>query len=252
MATTPNFGWITPDDTSFVKDGAQAIRSVSNSIDSTVASVGVRAFATVAARTAAIPSPVTGMLAYVGDVAGDSGTNATIADVPQIQAYTGASWQNLDGLTLISSATIGTAVSSVTISGVFSAVYDAYKVVITGGASSVGVNLFFRLSGATANYRNAFNFNSYNTTVAAFGAPTGAHFFDAGFASTNYIDMNLDVRNPFLTKPTLFNAYVSGTTTAGVCVGGHNAITSHTGLIVTHGTGTMTGGTIAVYGYRKV
>ena len=36
MATTPKFGWTTPDDTSFVKDGASAIRTVSNSIDAQV------------------------------------------------------------------------------------------------------------------------------------------------------------------------------------------------------------------------
>ena len=37
MATTPNYGWVTPDNTSFVKDGAQSIRNVSNSIDATSA-----------------------------------------------------------------------------------------------------------------------------------------------------------------------------------------------------------------------
>lgn len=33
MATTTNFGWSTPDDTSLVKDGAAAIRTLGNSID---------------------------------------------------------------------------------------------------------------------------------------------------------------------------------------------------------------------------
>lgn len=33
MATTTNFGWDTPDDTDLVKDGAAAIRTVANSID---------------------------------------------------------------------------------------------------------------------------------------------------------------------------------------------------------------------------
>lgn len=33
MATTTNFGWETPDDTDLVKDGAAAIRTVANSID---------------------------------------------------------------------------------------------------------------------------------------------------------------------------------------------------------------------------
>jgi hypothetical protein len=36
MATTTNYGWTTPDDTSLVKDGAAAIRTLGSSIDSTL------------------------------------------------------------------------------------------------------------------------------------------------------------------------------------------------------------------------
>lgn len=36
MATTTNYGWTTPDDTSLVKDGAAAIRSLGSAVDSQV------------------------------------------------------------------------------------------------------------------------------------------------------------------------------------------------------------------------
>ena len=36
MATTTNYSWVTPDDTSLVKDGASAIRTLGSSIDSTL------------------------------------------------------------------------------------------------------------------------------------------------------------------------------------------------------------------------
>lgn len=36
MATTTNYGWSTPDDTSLVKDGASAIRTLGTSVDTTV------------------------------------------------------------------------------------------------------------------------------------------------------------------------------------------------------------------------
>lgn len=36
MATSPNYGWIQPDDSDFVKDGALAIRDVTDDIDTTV------------------------------------------------------------------------------------------------------------------------------------------------------------------------------------------------------------------------
>ena len=39
-------------------------------------------------------------------------------------------------LVLISSTTIGTTVSSVTVSSAFSSTYDAYKIVLTGGVGS--------------------------------------------------------------------------------------------------------------------
>lgn len=36
MANSPNYGWSEPDDTSFVKNGAQAMRTLGNAIDATV------------------------------------------------------------------------------------------------------------------------------------------------------------------------------------------------------------------------
>ena len=36
MATSPNYGWTEPDDSSFVKNGALAMRTLGDAIDSTV------------------------------------------------------------------------------------------------------------------------------------------------------------------------------------------------------------------------
>ena len=36
MATSPNYGWAEPDNTAYVKDGALAMRTLGNAIDSTV------------------------------------------------------------------------------------------------------------------------------------------------------------------------------------------------------------------------
>jgi hypothetical protein len=35
MATSPNYGWTEPDNTAYVKDGALAMRTLGNAIDST-------------------------------------------------------------------------------------------------------------------------------------------------------------------------------------------------------------------------
>lgn len=37
MATTTNFGWTTPDDTAYVKDGASAMRTLGNGVDTSMA-----------------------------------------------------------------------------------------------------------------------------------------------------------------------------------------------------------------------
>lgn len=36
MATSPTYGWSEPNDSDYVKNGAQAMRTLGNSIDSTV------------------------------------------------------------------------------------------------------------------------------------------------------------------------------------------------------------------------
>ncbi len=39
MALSPNYGWVEPDDSDFVKDGALAIRDLGDDIDATVYSI---------------------------------------------------------------------------------------------------------------------------------------------------------------------------------------------------------------------
>jgi hypothetical protein len=43
MATSTNFGWVMPDNTSLVKDGASAIRTLGNSIDTSFVGVAINA-----------------------------------------------------------------------------------------------------------------------------------------------------------------------------------------------------------------
>jgi hypothetical protein len=39
LALSPNYGWVEPDDSDFVKDGALAMRDLGNDIDATVYSL---------------------------------------------------------------------------------------------------------------------------------------------------------------------------------------------------------------------
>lgn len=42
MALSPNYGWVEPDDSDFVKDGAFAMRELGDDIDATVYSIDLQ------------------------------------------------------------------------------------------------------------------------------------------------------------------------------------------------------------------
>jgi hypothetical protein len=210
-------------------------------------------FGGTAARASAIPTPSTGMVSYVGDTGTVSATGATIVNVPQIQAYTGAAWQNVDGLTLVAKATVGTTVSSVTMSNVFSATYEAYRIVLVGSdGSGVAANTI-KFGSATTNYYYSNYFDNFN------GIQTGTDrnnntlgFIQCGIVSPND-DTNVafDVINPFAAKRTTVSGTYFGNSYTGFFGGVLADTTSYTAFTLGPLSGTFTGGTIYVYGYRS-
>lgn len=156
-------------------------------------------------------------------------------------------------LVLVKTQTIGTAVSSVTVSDCFSAAYDAYKITITSGvSSSSNAQLNLTLGATVTGYKYAY---LVSAASAAGIISTSATFIPVGEINANVLQMNTEVFNPFLAKHT----YVNGT------LGYNNAnnngragltgllenTTSYTAFTLTPSTGTLTGGTIRVYGYTN-
>ena len=156
------------------------------------------------------------------------------------------------GLVHISRTTIGTAVSSVTVSGAFSADYDSYKIIVAGGAASTAVNLEFILGATTTGYTAAAVYNIYASPSAQGNAQVNIAHWEAGRGDTTALTLNMDVHSPFLTEYTTFQSAWSRAADAMAVVGGYlNNTTSYTGFTIETNTGTMTGGTIDVYGYAK-
>lgn len=162
------------------------------------------------------------------------------------------------GLVYIKSQTVGTAVSSVTVSSAFSATYDAYKIIITGGAGSTAADMRINLDGSTASYYSGIFYHPYGTAgpsnVQGLGQANIAYWNYMGGTSTGLISVHVDVINPFLTKFTTISSYGSNTNTLGSLTwanGYHNVAASYTGITFTPSAGTLTGGTIIVYGYRQ-
>jgi hypothetical protein len=153
------------------------------------------------------------------------------------------------GLTLITAQTIGSAVSSVTVTNAFSATYDAYRIVITGGtASSSNGEINVKLGASVTGYYNTTVYTTYNTTVAAVGNSNGTSWTYVGLIDASTNSLCMDIQNPFLAKYTTFQSALTRTSIGGSAVGIHQVNTSYTDFVITPSAGTLTGGTIRVYG----
>ena len=158
------------------------------------------------------------------------------------------------GLQLVKKQTINTAVSSVTVTDAFSAAYDNYKIMISGGAANNTGFLSLQLGSTTSGYYGGYTGFIYGNGAANIGnTNNGASFGQAGFVTTEFINLDINVVNPFLTKRTLMNGAFVGNSVGGVVSGLQDSNTSFTAFTVTPiaGATTLTGGTIYVYGYNK-
>jgi len=215
------------------------------------ARTGVPVFATTVERDAAFGG--------AGEKTLAEGQLCYLEDTNVVQYYDGSVWATVgpaadSGLTLISTTTIGSAVSSVTVSGAFSATYDNYRIVVSGGVGSANGDL--RLTfGATATgyYWAGYNSNYASASLTAFqGANVAFHY--GGRTSVNQIDFLADVFSPFLAKNTVTHSRSASTQTDGyanVSDGYLADTTSYTAFTLTRNTGTMTGGEVRVYGYKN-
>ena len=159
------------------------------------------------------------------------------------------------GLTLISATTIGTTVSSVAVTDCFSADYDNYKILINGGVASTNVELRIQLGATTTGYYAGVVRISYSAGVVG-GTNTSnlARWDNMGDGSTSQLDASIELRNPFLSKITTMHTTYAQLATAGqgyMAAGFQNSATSFTGFTLLLSSGTITGGTICVYGYTN-
>lgn len=161
------------------------------------------------------------------------------------------------GLVFVKSQTIGTAVSSVSVTSAFSATYDAYRIIVTGGLGSALADIQLTLTGSTTQYYSGLMYVPYGAvgTVNAqgVGSSNAASWPFVGNISGSTLVMNVDLLNPFLAKPTGMSCGDMVMNTSGSVAftsGWHNVASSYTGFTLTASSGTMTGGTITVYGYR--
>lgn len=154
--------------------------------------------------------------------------------------------------------TIGSGVSAVDLRGCFSALYDSYRVVWSNVACSSGSAAFLYklLVGTTATTAGFYGNTQYIVNGAA-GGLTGANrsntaYGECGNTMTTYRNSGwLEIQQPFLATATMssFSATDENYWRIGVDILRNS--TSYDGFQFYPLAGTLTGGTIRVYGYRN-
>lgn len=160
------------------------------------------------------------------------------------------------GLWLVKTQTVGTGVSSVTVTDAFSADYYAYKIIISDCVGSTAMNVGLKLGASATGYYHGVNYISTGaiTTPLATGGSNEALWTRAGAGDTNGVHFAIDIVNPNLARhTTFFGMYNFPGVPAfpGMTSGIHQVSTAYTAFDIVPSTGTITGGTIRVYGYRN-
>lgn len=152
------------------------------------------------------------------------------------------------------SVTIGNAVSSVTITA-FSSLYENYRIVMTNFSMSTGASIRAQLrtggTTSTANYAWAGVYLAYTATTVNGEAASADSSWNVGYSQGSANSLIFDVAMPFLAVNTRMTVTNGNEGYMGVKGGYHNVATSYSDIVLTTAAGTMTGGTIRVYGYRN-
>jgi hypothetical protein len=162
------------------------------------------------------------------------------------------------GLVYVTSAVVGSGVSTITFNNCFSSTYDAYKIVYSGGKTSANgsISLKLRKSGTNSDtgYYGLLIYGSpTGPTIQPAGNDNSVGFTWAGGSEGNtagYAQVMLDLNFPFGTGYTaISNATVIYSGVLGSYNGMHKVNDSYDGFQLYNLT--FTGGTVTVYGYRK-
>ena len=157
------------------------------------------------------------------------------------------------GLTLVKAQTIGSGVSSVTVTGAFSATFENYLITLAGGSSTVSGRLGLQLGSTTSAY-----YGSLIYALTGGGAPAqvpdnnAAEFTHIASMGGSFLSAQINIHMPFTaTQTTVSSQGVTYTTVNGTYNGVLANSNSYSSFTFNCNSGTMTGGTIRVYGYNN-
>ena len=201
-------------------------------------------------------------------------------DTDQLLVWNGTAWvipnspaQNPQGLELIIACTvtsaggtsatasggvitIGAGNTSVTVANAFSATYTNYNIVVAGFAgTTLSAATYFKLNNSLGS--TYFGNMIYNVpTSSAIGGVSAANgtangFFVHTISTTGTMNLEAMIDSPFLAVTSNCVGNFSGRNYNGQFSTHDSNAASSTGFIFAPSSGTLTGGTIRVYGYRN-
>jgi hypothetical protein len=165
-----------------------------------------------------------------------------------------AAQMNQVGLWLVKTQVVGAGVANVTVTAAFSADFDAYKIIYTGGVMSGQQRFGLQLGASTTGYYEGLTTVTYSTGAAGAAATNnGASWILIGGGNTASASFNVELQDPYKAAYTQMQSAGSLQTAQSVTNSGiHTVASSFTDFKITpQGAATMTGGTIRVYGYRN-
>ena len=165
---------------------------------------------------------------------------------------TAADLNDYAGLILVKTQTVGSGVSSVTVTSAFSSTFDNYLIKIDYVDSSTNTTLSLQLDGLTTEYYwNNISMSSASTTVTGGNGANVSSWQIGAFRTTGENSYIVELRNPFLTRRTVMSSDFASSGLWYTGGGVNTNVSSYTGFVLIPTSGTMTGGTIRVYGYNN-
>lgn len=276
MPSTTNFGWTTPADTDLVKDGASAIRTLGNGIDTTLVDLKGGTTGQVLSKNSNTDMDFTwtsetdplAIQKTIVDAKGDL-ISATAADTParlavgtngqylqaDSTAATGLKWATLSAWSpaypLLSSASL-TGATTITISVTS---YDSYYVYWTGASSATAsANFYLRINGDTAS--NYYSFGvGYQGTAATYSREEVQSYYYLGRQGGNAADAFAGSAVILGGKTTSLKTIQAVGVATGISTNGSYASSGHynasaaiTSISLVSSAGNFDAGTLYVYG----
>jgi hypothetical protein len=274
MATTTNFGWETPDDTDLVKDGAAAIRTSLNGVDTSFVDLKGGTTGQVLSKNSntdldyiwvttddanAIQNAIVDAKGdLIGATANDTparlavGTDGQVLTAASGQA-TGLQWQTpiVGGLTLLSTTTLsGNSVTISSISGAYVDLKIVFRNVTTSADSFFGISP--NSSSANTYAQKTGGAASWSLVDGVIYAHNGV-FNDGVNANTNMVMNISNYSDATAFKPFTFYGYVLDTTATNQGILGGGAYRSNTAISsinIQAGSTNTLGGTVLIYGVK--